>query len=107
MLIKTIKKHNIFEIKLKDINKDFIIFFNTYFKNEEKISQYINFPPDFFDEKITLESFQEPLLKSLVLEQSKVFVNLESICELYNLPVKLSSFRKIFSDYVEKYKDSE
>lgn len=105
--IKFVRKYNLFQINLANIDKDFIIFFNKNFKNEEKISKDINFPQNFFDEPLSLPDFQDPLLKSLILDNSKMFENLQTICRWYNLPITVSSFRKIFSSYMKKYWDIE
>ncbi|MDD2908006.1 MAG: hypothetical protein PHH98_05185 [Candidatus Gracilibacteria bacterium] len=106
--IKFIRKYNLFEIKLIDLNEEFIGFFNENFTNDgsKKFVSNLNFPQNFFDEEITsVKDFEDPLFKSLILEKSNIFGNLKTICELYNLPVKLSSFREIFTNYVERYKD--
>lgn len=105
--IRFVRKYNLFELKLANIDKDFIIFFNKNFKDNENVSQNTNFPQNFFDEKLSLQDFENPLLKCLILENSKVFENLQTICRLYNLPITVSSFKQIFSNYVAKYKDQE
>ncbi|MDD3793509.1 MAG: hypothetical protein PHI37_01755 [Candidatus Gracilibacteria bacterium] len=104
--IKFVRKYNLFEIKISDVNEEFIRFINNAFASD-KIPENINLPDNFFDENISLQDFEDPLVKSLILEKSKVFGNLEILCAFYNLPVKLSSFRTIFNNYVEKYKDTQ
>lgn len=97
ILIKFVKKYNLFEIKLSDITPSFITKMHSFF--DDLSTNMPSFPLDFFDEEITLKSFEDPLLKSLVLEKSKMFENLKTICGLYNSPIKLSSFRKIFFEF--------
>ena len=107
--IKFVRKYNLFEIKLEDITQDLINFCGKNFTKDSsnKVASNLNIPQDFFDEKLSLKDFENFLLKSLILKNSKAFENLKLICELYNLPVKLSSFKEIYNNYVDKYQDTE
>ncbi|MDD3646355.1 MAG: hypothetical protein PHH06_03010 [Candidatus Gracilibacteria bacterium] len=104
--IKFIKQNNLFKINLKDVDKTFVHFIASEFKRH-KIDNSIELVDGFFDEQISgYQDFSDPLLKSLILKGNELYTNLAYICELYKLPVKLSSFRQIEKSYKEKYKES-
>jgi len=101
--IKFVRKYNLFEIKLADINWDFVRQIYKNFGDYHVSANIPIFPEWFFEDSVkSLKDFENNFLLFLISENSSLYDNLSYICKLYNITVTVSWFKEVLEELEDK-----